>query len=905
MEVGNQIDPNRVDFIISLHFESPRCVDAYTYYALWQPLEFYADFGYEVSTDKFSTHNDLISCHSDFADLHALNMFHGLGRNVPTPLLTLFHNLPEPYLEPRIGEESNAFYVGINWERIGRPKGRFHDVLTKLDQRGLIRIYGPEEIHGVAPWEGFQTYAGELPFDGASVAAAINDCGICLALSSKPHQNTGIMSNRLFEGLAGGAAVIANPNPLIDKYFKDIVYLVDDSRGESYLEQKIAACIREIRSDPDAARARVLEGQRILRERCSLEGSLQTLFDQTPARKSQYYQNFPKATAVSVILVIEHSSLDFVARKLDEIARQRFCVIDLHLVVSLQMTEKIDRQLSGAIGSLTVHGFNFAAVPAQFEGIERPPVAIGGVIAEILNTIEAPYFAILRQNDMIMSDHFASLCHALNDLSGAGGAVSGSLLRGFDPHGREKRKLDELRIDRPDRLLLVEGNVAPGRALFRSALYKPEHDTLLRLLDGCEHLLFLLAAMIDAPLAQSNYATHLCDEGAPVSLRKPPLTVDLQRQFIRDLYMSNPKWLDRTGLRPVVHALPPGADPSAPGRWMTVHTHQSEISRLEPNKQVPIKLGEAGMDYLVSGFSFGEENGVWLASPRGTIAFRLPLHVGTAIDSYRLVLRMLGRRSSQTGRMQHCTFIINNLAVAYQAIPDFVAPIAIHIPLNVLRGTSDMILEIIPDHAEIVHDAAGRVTDSRKLSVLLTAIAVEQNDVESIPSLAPNVYHALVEGEPAIRTLFAGFYPPERLGTWMCGLSGDIRLRVKGAISEPVLCLRLSARKSNHIDTPQTVRVSVNDGDAQELLVGEGASTFSIALPALDRDATMRISLRAAHAEPVLDSSGEIIDPRLLGFCLFEISVFEKSALQPPKAKSTSFQRLLGGLRKNSKGLSV
>ncbi|MDT1107470.1 glycosyltransferase family 1 protein, partial [Pseudomonas aeruginosa] len=80
---------------------------------------------------------------------------------------------------------------------IGRPKGRFHEVLTRLDAQKMIRIYGPELIQGVAPWEGFQTYSGELPFDGSSMLEAINSCGVCLALSSKAHQNSGIMSNRL------------------------------------------------------------------------------------------------------------------------------------------------------------------------------------------------------------------------------------------------------------------------------------------------------------------------------------------------------------------------------------------------------------------------------------------------------------------------------------------------------------------------------------------------------------------------------------------------------------------------------------------------------------------------------------------------------------------------------------
>ena len=332
--LGEQIDRDMVEFAISLHFESPRKVDVYSYYALWQPLSFYFDFGYEKSVDRFLSHNDIMSCDSDIADAHALNLYASCGRMPRMPLPRLFHAVPQPYLEPRITADSRMFYIGINWERIGRPKGRFHDTLVALDGKGLISIYGPEKMFGVAPWEGFKSYEGELPFDGRSVKSAINRAGICLTLSSAAHRETGIMSNRLFEGFGGGAAVIATPNPLIDKHFADCVYLVDDSRGEAVLGQQVLEAVREIRNDTAEATRRTLEGQRRMREICSLEGSIERLYQHHPARVAHYQQTCLAEAEVAVVLVDEYGLPGRLAARVRDYAAQTKGRIALHIVAS-------------------------------------------------------------------------------------------------------------------------------------------------------------------------------------------------------------------------------------------------------------------------------------------------------------------------------------------------------------------------------------------------------------------------------------------------------------------------------------------------------------------------------------------------------------------------------------------
>lgn len=899
IRIGTQLVPEDVDFAISLHFESPRVNGVYTYYALWQPVEFYADFGYQESVDKFSTHHDLLSCRSDIADNHALNIFSGLHRDVPTPLPPLFHTLPEPFLEPRIDEDSSLFYIGINWERIGRPKGRFHDVLTKLDARGLIKIFGPELIQGVAPWAGFKTYSGELPFDGSSMLHAINECGVCLALSSKAHQNSGIMSNRMFEGLASGAAVIANPNALIDKYFKDVVYVVDDSQGEAFLEQQIISHLRQIRNDPATAMERVLKGQQILRDVCSLEGSLETLFRETPLRRERYYAKFPRGSRIAVVLDAHQAEASAIVAKIEELSAQLFCTIDLHVIAAPDVARRWAHRSGGSVANLTLHPFEPVAAAAKFDDQAGQRSGVGSLVGEILGSIDSEYFSLMTMQDMVMHDHFAGLSRAMVEQQGAMCAVSGSLLRGLNSSGREQRKLHELRIVNADAILSAEANIPAGRALFRKAVFKPEQIPLLRLLDGQEQTLFLAAAMVEGPLAQTNTATHLRDEAAAIKVSDPAISNDLQQQFIRDYFNSDPRWADKMAARAAKLALTPTRDPMSAHRWATFHSKDNHVETIEPDQTQHIRVGGRGLAYLTSGFSFPEERGVWVAGDRAVLTFELPPAAADHAEDYQIVLGMLGRRERDTNRMQHCSFIVNNLHVAYQAVPDIFTNVVIAIPINVVRRTSMIKLEMIADHAEPVQDDGGRVIDPRPLSILLGSLAVLQSPGRTPFVLPVGQALPVSEGAAAARALVKGFYAPERGSTWVCGREGEIRFRVNRAIANPTLELKLSGRAANVSGSPQRVLIIVNGKSLGTFEVSSEVRNVRVPLEDVNLEDPINVVLQASHAEPVLDDHGTIIDPRYLGVGLFEIGVVDGNE-RPAHRAGRSFRSRLRTLMKGS-----
>ena len=58
-----------VDFVISLHFETPKAYDVFSFVALWNPLRFFKDYGYRHYSKNLLTHDDFLSCSSTWATI--------------------------------------------------------------------------------------------------------------------------------------------------------------------------------------------------------------------------------------------------------------------------------------------------------------------------------------------------------------------------------------------------------------------------------------------------------------------------------------------------------------------------------------------------------------------------------------------------------------------------------------------------------------------------------------------------------------------------------------------------------------------------------------------------------------------------------------------------------------------
>jgi hypothetical protein len=833
LDASKSVDPSEIDFMISLHFQSPRLIDVYSYYALWQPLDFYFQFGYDVSLKNMLSHNDCLSCRSDFADAHGRITFGARGGLNPQPFPTLFHNVPQPYLEPRIDEQSRLFYIGINWEKGGRPKGRHAGVFELLDGDNLLDIYGPRKLLNFEPWEGFKSYRGELPFDGLSTVTAINKAGICLALSSEAHKRAGLMSNRLFEGLAAGAAVIVDSNRFAKKHFSDVVYFIDDRGSEEDVAFQIKTIVEGIRRDPEKAIARVRKGQERLAERFSLEGSLLELIETHPKRVAHYRSTVLSAGSVSVIMTHHDGSLDSLLDMIAQAANQTLVSVDLVLICDKAFFERHSKTIlaagRGCVRAITPLLLDLARCE-RVAG--QPPVQVeptGPMIAETLKNLNTEYFCFLRSDELWFHDHLASLIGAIRRQAGAIMAASGVLEQSVDA-AKTSRSVAELRfvVNGTD---LWNGQYASeyGRFLFsRSVVDHVPMDCLL-LLDGQEPNLVRLMASLQGDPAQTCYATYVRDTAKTEALSESIIPEEQQQQFIRDAVAFDSRWLSRMAQTPEMPSHIYAYSRGAPVRFDQFQHPFGVSMNLPIDHLVETSLSGDGAKYIEHGFSLPEKEGTWIEADFGALEFFCAEQTWATARDYDLVVYMRGRNARDTGRPQHCTVVLNGVAVAYVELPEFNTRFAFRVPRNAFPEDGRMRVQLIPDHSELVYDQAGKVVDGRRLSIHVQRFGLISRLNASRPVIVPGQPYEFGEGSQALATLRDGLVYLEHSHALLLGKGAHLSFRVQDFMAPMSLRLWLTDQSKGNADSPQQVSVLVNG--AQKGAFGLSGADASIDIP--------------------------------------------------------------------------
>lgn len=902
-----RLSAKECDFIISLHFQSPKLFDVYSYVTLWNPPNFYKVFGYDSSTQNLASHDDLLSCSSEQADAHAMNIFSGYGRSVPTPLGNLYHSPPAPCLEPNITKDSRPFYIGINWERISGEKGRHHDLLVRLDAANLIDIYGPERFHGVAPWAGFKNYRGSLPFDGKSILTKINESGICLAFSSADHQRSGIMSNRLFEGLAAGAVIIANSHTLIDKHFKDCVYVVDDQARPLQMFNEVRRIVAEIRNDPAAAVERALLGQRRFLERFSLERSLAQLFvrhrerTQTAAVVSQEQAEI---VTVDVIVVIRaHVGIESVSALIDDVMMQRGVGIHLTLIADRALLESSGARIrDSAAQARQLRLLAREDLGLADEQILRPSRS---AISKILTSITAPFFCIMYGDERWFSEHLLNLTHALKERPESFFAASGRIDEGSgdDDDERARRKLHGLIFRDLGGVVGASDLQDSGRFLYRTSLLQRMPPYLLDFLDGVEERAFALWALLSGPLAQTARATYVRIIKDADLDRSPLLDEDLQVEMILDSARGNSEWQRLQSQLQI-----------GPRRL-----RERFATRLESARIYSTAEGGDGVAMLASGFSRQEAEFTWIDGKIAVLKFSLPSDIEPR--DYSLVL-VVGGRKSQTGDEQECTIFINGeRAVEAMIVSEGASRIVIPLKhFGRLRARDAIRLRLTLRHASRVFGDDGAILDPRRLGLWVGGVGIEKSS-PTTPMLAatvenqklatalqksavriePDRLYSTAAGGDGLEILAGGFSGQEDAYTWIDGKDAVLKFILPRNIepSDYVLVLVAGGRKSRAGDE-QECTVFINGERAVEaLVVPESSSRIEIPLKSLadlraDDVVSVRLTLR--HASRVFDDDDEIIDPRRLGLWIARVGVEKSAAAMEARILPGDAEKFTGSL---------
>ncbi|KQZ29868.1 hypothetical protein ASD47_03575 [Caulobacter sp. Root1472] len=485
-----------VDFVISLHYETPKAYDCFSWGALWNPIDFYVEWGVSPYLDHQFSHDGYFLCGSMAVEAMARTE---LGDRYETsPFVDVNHTLAGPIYPPRPKTDRRVAYCGINWERLSGKKGRFDDLLKALDRRHVLDIYGPANVRGVAVWEGFDGYRNAVPFDGVSMMGELAQSGAVLALSSPAHIRSGVMSNRLFEAAAAGALVFSDNNPFIERFFKDEVIQLDLSGSAEDQAQQIELKLRHYNEHPEEALEKCQALQRKFLTQYSLHRQLLDVY-----RRFGQWEDEQRSLAE-----IDVGSLEFVILNTDEkspfpgdlirdLAAQNYKNVKITLVTS---GDKLDETRIRQ----SLPGVDLRIVTYWKKGASRRDV--GMAVSTVLATGASDYYTLLLGHERV----FRSYARDMLTVAGEGrvGAVCGMLVRHYDSAQREFEGVEHVNYvraeaQRPQPNLTLGHMILNRQVLLRAAgaMQFMNWPGLIKLLEraGANKL-----AVIDKPLLSGN-----------------------------------------------------------------------------------------------------------------------------------------------------------------------------------------------------------------------------------------------------------------------------------------------------------------------------------------------------------------------------------------------------------------
>lgn len=408
-----------VDFVLHLHYDTPKFYDAFSFVALWNPIQFYHEWGYQRTSRNLSTHDDFVSCSSPAADDHVGRMIRRNATHLPA-LFNLYHSTADIVHPPSLGDHK-LFYAGINWEAISGGKSRHQDVLKRLDQAGLIRIYGPTIFQNVKVWDGYANYVREIPFDGVSMLDEIAKAGIALVLSSQAHKNSELMSNRLFESVAAGALIICDENKFAKKFFGDSLLYIDSRCSVEKIFEGIQKHLTWAKTNPDEALAMIAKAQEIFKEKFTLKKNLRDLYVGFQGRKIDLLKrqgldgNTPQIK-VGLYLLFPVYSKKVLSTHIASVASQEYKEFSPVLIIDKAITKQNRSDIAQTLAKASV---SIELVEVDF--FDYGPMAeiksrrkLGAVIADVLRkTQHVDAVVFVAPNEEIFSNHLQVLAGSL------------------------------------------------------------------------------------------------------------------------------------------------------------------------------------------------------------------------------------------------------------------------------------------------------------------------------------------------------------------------------------------------------------------------------------------------------------------------------------------------------------
>lgn len=452
-EPDKTITKKDVDFVLHLHYDTPKLYDAFSFVALWNPIQFYHEWGYARTSRNLLTHDDFVSCSSPAADDHAARLIRKVATHLP-PFFNLYHSVADIVHPPSLGDHK-LFYAGINWDALRGGISRHQELLKQLDKTGNLRIFGPAIFQGVNVWDGYDSYVREIPFDGISMIDEISKAGIALVLSSQAHKESELMSNRLFESVAAGALVICDENKFAKKYFGESLLYIDSRCPVGKIRDDIENHLAWATNNPDKALAIIKKSQEIFMSKFALKKNLSDLYHGLPSRKLQLLKRqLPESSDginVYLYLLLPEYSESILNAHIASVIAQEYTNFIPVLIIDKALTKEIKSKVEIAIAELPIKievleiDFNDYGVYDDIKARRR----IGAVISNVIGvTSSADAVVFVAPNEEIFSNHLQVLAGSLaRNPDRNCSATSAILLRSHQPVHGVHEKIDFRQLD--------------------------------------------------------------------------------------------------------------------------------------------------------------------------------------------------------------------------------------------------------------------------------------------------------------------------------------------------------------------------------------------------------------------------------------------------------------------------
>lgn len=483
--------PDDLDFVISTHYDTHKSLDAFYYHTLWNPPEIplnLDDYTGHV-TDDYIMNDDFLIYDDGGMSEHLECILMNSERNLKGASSLTASFPKKSMLKPKL-DDPKMFYCGMNWERVVHNSNRHEGLFKLLDETGKVKFFGPEKVEawgGIKPWDGYRCYQYSIPFDGFSILKEINDCGICLVLSSDIHRRAGSATNRTYEACAAGAVIISDDNPFMLKYFGDAALFIQYNKNdpEDTFRQLMEKYQWIIDHKEEALRL-AQRAQQIFAEKFAVDLQIRRIVERhskcLERVKGSLFSGDESDTVLATFVVNTQNpeqAMELVDPVLENIRRQYYRNIQPVIAVDESISERVETFCKKKLYSTKVMGLPLF----DFKGSRKMTDA--EALGVIFETVPHRYFINLRGEEVWFRDHITTLIRGMRN-GNALFAYSGRLFE--DSLGyRRTDMFRNIRLSTIYSMNCPDWMPVPGQILFSADCHALFPKCMRRFLDGMEH----------------------------------------------------------------------------------------------------------------------------------------------------------------------------------------------------------------------------------------------------------------------------------------------------------------------------------------------------------------------------------------------------------------------------------